>query len=288
MRYAMTALLALVAFSPGCTDEPVRRNEEPPADKGAFFEAAGKGKVAEVRAALEAHPEWAGARSEEGPLGRTALDYAVDGGHLDAVRLLIGAGADVAGSVHSAGRPLHRTLAANHPEVARLLIEAGADVKARGRNGLAPLHLAVGWNQKALVELLLAKGADVNAQDGEGGGNGTPLHYAARGGHVEIVKLLLAGGADAAARDFAGKTPLDRALAGGHEGVADLLRKHGAAATEKPTVRWSKPAGGLSLGIQVPAEPIVFVPKKDWTGPVIIVEPSRSGQQTRRPGSGSP
>jgi hypothetical protein len=49
----------------------------------------------------------------------------------------------------------------------------------------------------------------------------------------------------------------------------------------QPSVQWSGCVDGLSLGIQVPERPFVFVPKQGWTGPVIIHEKDDKGRITK-------
>jgi len=57
-----------------------------------LMDAAGRGDVEGVRAALEQHPELANARDDE---GATALHYAALGGHRAVAELLVSRGTDV-------------------------------------------------------------------------------------------------------------------------------------------------------------------------------------------------
>lgn len=57
-----------------------------------LIEAARLGMVEDVKRILRSHPELVGERDET---GATALHYAAFGGHRDAVRLLVEAGADI-------------------------------------------------------------------------------------------------------------------------------------------------------------------------------------------------
>ncbi len=47
---------------------------------------------------------------------------------------------------------------------------------------------------------------------------------------------------------------------------------------QQPSVRWSAPVNGLSLGVEVPEQPLVFIPKRDWTGSVLIYERDDAGR----------
>jgi|GEM_PF-1963280 len=46
-------------------------------------------------------------------------------------------------------------------------------------------------------------------------------------------------------------------------------------------IRWSEPVDGFSIGIEVPASPIIFEPVKDWSGPPLIIrKKDASGRET--------
>src|SRR5688500_12446745 len=124
--------------------------------------------------------------------GQTPLMLAAAFGSVDAVRALIGAGADVRASGNGGLTALH--LAADNAAKTRLLLDAGADVNVASQLGRTPLMVAASVNGGAeVVRLLLAKGADVNAVDNNGV---TPLISAANVDNREAAKLLLARGAD--------------------------------------------------------------------------------------------
>ncbi|GHU12994.1 hypothetical protein FACS189449_07690 [Alphaproteobacteria bacterium] len=191
--------------------------------------------------------------------GKTALYWAVAGGHTEIVALLIKAGADVHEGV---GRYTRLCLAVDkqYPGIADLLIKAGALIKAaddvRGltnfetplrfkivdlfikANALAdilngsgtPLYVAADCGIIEIVVLLIGAHADVN--DGNEYGV-SPLYVAARNGHTDIVQHLI--DADAIVEEEADaeylselpddcyKTPLYAAVEGGHIGVVKLL-----------------------------------------------------------------
>jgi ankyrin repeat protein len=74
----------------------------------------------------------------------------------------------------------------------------------------------------ACMRALLAAGAEVGAKDGRGR---TARHHAATGcGHLGAVRLLLAAGAAAGARDADGATPHDLAARDGNRAAAEELR----------------------------------------------------------------
>jgi ankyrin repeat protein len=116
-----------------------------------------------------------GARLDDrGRFGLTALHYAVRGGKIPLIKLLL---------------------------------ERGADPSALDEDGLTPLLQLSKTRSNAdpipVMELLVASGANVDARDEN---QGTLLMYFARQGKAEPVLWLLAHGADRNARDKSGKT----------------------------------------------------------------------------------
>ncbi|MGV8124932.1 MAG: ankyrin repeat domain-containing protein [Candidatus Xenobiia bacterium LiM19] len=118
-------------------------------------------------------------------------------------------------------------------EIVKLLIEKGADVSA-ATNGYTALHEAAKLGHKEIAELLITKGADVNAKTlplnvpGDLASAYTPLHLAAESGKIEVVKVLVSNKADVNARDSQGKTPLSYAQDKNQREVIEYLRSAGA------------------------------------------------------------
>jgi len=146
------------------------------------------------------------------------------------------------------------SLAINAPDAVKLLLGAGADVN--GAFGRTPLMNAADFGNMESVKLLLAAGADVNAALDDGG---TAWHIANRHGHEDIATLLEAAracepdisrtslqaairwgrtadalrlideGADIEKRDSQGRTPLMAAMVDGcDEAVVLRLIERGA------------------------------------------------------------
>lgn len=145
-------------------------------------------------------------------LGWTALLVAVSGGSVDAVRLLLQAGADpnVADEQGAAALAfaVHR---ADADQVVPLLLSYGANADARdvrGENALAMAALTqVGGG---VVRALLAAGADPNARAQDGS---TPLLLAASSNADACnIEALLEYGADPLARYPDGTSVLEAAL----------------------------------------------------------------------------
>jgi len=88
--------------------------------------------------------------------GRTALMYAVEGGHDEIVGMLLAAGAIVDRQNQSGETALH--LAARHGRTAaaRLLLQAGADLGLRDAEGRTPLYRAIEKRRADVIEMLQA------------------------------------------------------------------------------------------------------------------------------------
>ncbi|KAJ3107866.1 hypothetical protein HDU96_007749 [Phlyctochytrium bullatum] len=90
--------------------------------------------------------------------GYTALASAFSVGNEDAVRALIGGGANL--NVKSKWPPLHTAVFAGALDIAKLLLDAGASPNFIDSNGKAPLHIALEQGKTDAVVMLLESGAD--------------------------------------------------------------------------------------------------------------------------------
>jgi len=139
--------------------------------------------------------------------GRTALIYAVNGGHVETVKLLIENGADV--NVRDCSDMnllmyLYDYNYANTPSptdeeiiaIAELLIENGVDVNATDKYGQTVLKYAVNHKAKnyEAISFLIENGADVNAIDESGQ---TVFDYAMKEEYdnYRLINLLFSNGA---------------------------------------------------------------------------------------------
>jgi L-ascorbate metabolism protein UlaG (beta-lactamase superfamily) len=156
---------------------------------------------------------------------------AIFGGHVETVRALLEAGADVHQKSQD-GRTAIFAVASGQgsTEIGRMLIDKGAAVDLADQNGTTPLGLAVQNSLAEVAELLLKNGADINRPSGPFGW--TVLHYAAVRGDKSMVELLLDKGADLGVTDSDGKTSLDLAASHGHSDVAEILASRGARASK--------------------------------------------------------
>jgi ankyrin repeat protein len=164
----------------------------------------------------------------------TPLLFAVRAGHIESVKTLLDAGANVNDTAPNGTSALVLATLNSHWELAALLLDRNADPNAGGQ-GWTALH-QVARNRSPtlgeipppvqtgrlssleLVQALIAHGADVNARvtkemkDGYRNSlnrlGATPFLLAAKGVDVELMRLLLAHGADPFLPTATNNTPL--------------------------------------------------------------------------------
>ncbi len=171
--------------------------------------------------------------------GTTPLMYASAVGSVNAMKVLLKAGADV--NAKNAFDATALMWCINQPDMVRLMLAKGADVNARSKMGRTPLLLAASYGGNSeVVNLLLSKGANVITRDNF---EITPLLAATAANDLAIVKLLLDHGAEIKGVDIlsremaeraitsaasAGFTPLMFAAANGNTEMVRLLLARGA------------------------------------------------------------
>jgi ankyrin repeat protein len=219
--------------------------------------AAARGDLPAVEAELRREPDLARVSNETGD---TPLHRAAQQGHIEIVRTLAAAGANVDAVRGDGYRPIHCALMPNwffqvrlgpREAIADLLRSAGAkytifiaalrgdeacvrDALARDRS-LANfedtchhrvLSAAVRRGDAAMTRLLLDHGADPNLPE-EGAPRGLSLWIAVNDRRRELVELLLAYGADPNGNIDSCGTPMGQSKAVGVPELTDLLRAHG-------------------------------------------------------------
>jgi ankyrin repeat protein len=162
--------------------------------------------------------------------GNSPVMYAAALGSMDALRLMVEAGADVNAPNDFGATPL--MWCAGDLAKVRYLLSRGANVNARSKLGRSPLMIAAAYDGSIeTVRLMIEKGADVKAQEESGM---TVLESAAASNNLEVARLLLEKGADVNVVDKGGITALLVAAWNGNRNGAmvKLLLAHGA----KPNV----------------------------------------------------
>ena len=134
--------------------------------------------------------------------------------------LLVGLGAALV-AAGGCGEPpaMTRAARAGDLEAIKTLLGGGADVNAPDSDdGWPPLFHAVVGRQAAAIVLLIERGANPN----QAADKLTPLQVAAAQADPEMLQILLAHGADVSARGPGGSTALTVAVSGGALTDVDL------------------------------------------------------------------
>jgi len=142
--------------------------------------------------------------------GNTLLSNAARFGCAGVARVLISAGADPNArssrlpSNQAVGEtPLYLAAMDNHLDVVKILIAAKADVNAKKQGGITALMIAARYGQLESVEALVAAGADVNSRDENGRtardeaeyNPDLPSHFGTKEAHDAVVGYLSEHGA---------------------------------------------------------------------------------------------
>ncbi len=143
---------------------------------------------------------------------------------VEAVRVLLAAGADPNLPDENGVLPLDFAALSNRPDIARLLLEGGALVNATV-GGSTALDFAVARGNVETARVLIEQGADVRRVFPSGR---TPLHIAVANGHLSTVELLIDRGAEPNTKDLNGVSPLDEAVRRNIPEVAAVLLDAGA------------------------------------------------------------
>ncbi len=98
-----------------------------------------------------------------------SIQEAARTGNLEAIQQHIKATSDLNEKApDSGGSPLHTAAVFGHLEAVRVLVQAGANVNARNNDGASPLLVAAFFCRTEIVQHLLAHGADKLAKDNAG------------------------------------------------------------------------------------------------------------------------
>ncbi|XP_077473529.1 uncharacterized protein ankrd50l [Stigmatopora argus] len=169
--------------------------------------------------------------------GWTPLRSAAWGGHAQAVRLLLEAGAKVDGCDGKGRTALRAAAWGGHRETVLVLLDYEAQADKADWKGRTPLIAAAYMGHPEAAAALLNRGARVDLADGDGR---TALSVVAlcgpsvpgRRGYGEVARLLLEHGANPGHRDRDRMTPLLLAAHEGHDDIVELLLDAGADVDE--------------------------------------------------------
>ena len=119
--------------------------------------------------------------------GGTPLNAAAAAGSKEFIEELLKVdGVDLEFATESGNRPIHQAAMNGHLEIVKLLLEAGADVNSRGIWNFSAALLAVHSEEFDVLKELFNHGADLDSQDTEWGWS--PLIRATQRSERPIVK----------------------------------------------------------------------------------------------------
>ena len=138
--------------------------------------------------------------------GRTALMIAANTGLVECLKELIAVGADINKQDNDGPTALMRAVNRGHVGCLKELIAAGADINKGHKNSDTTLMLVAFAGHVECLKELIAAGVDINKENKYGQ---TALMFAANQGHIECVKELIAAGAEIKKEDTDSKTALN-------------------------------------------------------------------------------
>lgn len=213
-----------------------------------LLNAAKRGDAAAVRSLLKSgiHPDARGKGNTS-----TALEISAALGHLDVVRTLLKAGADVNIQDRRGHDALGFAVKGGFTEIVELLLAAGASVKT-GLLNFDILAVAASMGHEGILKALLDAGASVRGDGGrqalfwaiqskheatalmlikaevklDSVGMAKQMVLAARNGMAEVVRSMLERGVDPSIRDQFGKTAIEAARKNKHSKVIQVLTQH--------------------------------------------------------------
>lgn len=213
-------------------------------------------------------------------VGWTALDWAVENGHLGVVEIFWLARKNDPDSQVKRMNYLHRTAGKGDEKmvaywlkqgeeidscnsddrrtalhfaamkgrtsVALMLLESGANPDFRDRNGSTPIQSAALWHGEHFVRALLQRGKfDLNQADGR---KRTLLYWVAMRGWSGLVALMLKMHASPVLQDEKGRTPLHAAIINNETKAAQILADDGRSVPIRDNEGWLASDWALWLG----------------------------------------
>jgi hypothetical protein len=163
----------------------------------------------------------------------TPLAQAAAGGHADAIRQLLAAGADPNEVDDEICPVLHVAIGSGSLDAVKALVEGGADINLRGRaDRFQPIGHALADERLEILRYLIASGADVNATDPFG----VPvLMTALRAGKAEAARALLRAGAQPRDRHGKGIHDYVHERIPNFEAIRQMLNEEGLVYVEDPS-----------------------------------------------------
>ena len=202
---------------------PIRRDQGDPLSlEKAFCDAAEAGKWDVIRNLLEE-----GVNPDSKKDGKSAMIYAIHGGHEGILKLLLDTDACVScpDLTPSDLIPLHQAIRCSNDNMATILLDYGANIETHDDLGRTALFETLKCHDIDGAVLLLGQGTSISSYDHKGN---TVLHEAARRGTVEHASLFIDQGIELDKFNEEGVTPLHLATRHGHYRIVNMLLRKGA------------------------------------------------------------
>lgn len=156
--------------------------------------------------------------------GHTPLWFAAQHGHSDAVQLLIKSKVDCDQVSGKSSTAVYAAAKNGHVSVLKVLIKSKADLNKANKDEQTPLMIAALKGYADAIKILIAANADLYATTDNGA---TAIYNAAENGHTQVMQLLINAKADLETPLEDGTTPLHIAAQLGHSGIIKALWKAG-------------------------------------------------------------
>ncbi|XP_011314979.1 protein fem-1 homolog B [Fopius arisanus] len=161
--------------------------------------------------------------------GASALWCAAGAGHLNVVKTLVKAGADVNHATHTNSTPLRAACFDGRLDIVNYLVDHGGDIHIANKYNNTCLMIAAYKGHMDILTFLLEHGANPNEKALCGA---TALHFAAECGHRHIVSKLLKYGT-LVTKNVSGMTPLMAAAERTRANVVECLISKNVATKEE-------------------------------------------------------
>ncbi|MEM7383138.1 MAG: ankyrin repeat domain-containing protein [Bacteroidota bacterium] len=157
--------------------------------------------------------------AKESTIGATPLSGAAQEGHLAVVQYLVEQKAEIEAKSHIGSTPLWAAAHEGKLDVVKYLVEQGAEIEVRSDGGIIPLQVAAQNGHQEVVRYLVEHGANIEVR--QEGTRATPLFSASQEGQMGVVQYLVEQRADIEAKNHTGSTPLWVAA---HKGKLDVVK----------------------------------------------------------------
>lgn len=197
---------------------------------GEIHEAAQTGDTIILKGLLIDNPDLINSPDSSGSL---PLHLASLNGQLEAVKLLVNAGAEISAGDRDNTTPLICASIGGHFEIIKFLLSHGAKITETDNFDQTALSTASSSGNIELVDYLLDNGADIHHCNNRGRG---VLQSAAFRGQSDLIKHLVNRGANLNARDNDSMSVLCAACYTGQTGTIQTLIELGCNVNEAPTL----------------------------------------------------